>query len=98
MSSNENWTVTIDEAVALVNAKAAGKRVPLKELGKHPDSGEDIVVHSGRYGPYVTDGTVNATLPKGTEPEEVDLETAIVMLAEKAARGTKKKGRARKKK
>ena len=91
------WTVTLDEAVALVNAKASGKRLPLKELGKHPDSGDQIVVLSGRYGPYVTDGTINATLPKGSDPEEVDLETAIELLAERAAKGTRK-GRARKKK
>jgi DNA topoisomerase-1 len=99
LKANEDmWTVTIEDAVELINAKAAGKRLPLRELGKHPDSGEDVVVMSGRYGPYVTDGSVNATLPKGTEPEEVDLEQAVTMLAEKAARGGKKKGRARKKK
>ncbi len=91
------WTVTLDEAVALLDAKASGKRLPLKELGKHPDTGEDVVVLSGRYGPYVTDGKVNATLPKGTEPEDIDLETAVIMIAEKAARGGKK-GRGRKKK
>ena len=91
------WTVTLDEAVALIRAKTEGKRMPLRELGTHPESGDEIVVLSGRYGPYVTDGSVNVTLPKGTEPEEVDLETAIGMLAEKAARGTRK-GRARKKK
>ena len=91
------WTVSLDEAVALLDAKASGKRVPLRELGKHPDTGADVVVLSGRYGPYVTDGDVNATLPKGTEPDEVDLDTAVTMLADKAARG-KKKGRGRKKK
>ncbi len=69
------WTVTLDEAVRLLDAKAAGKRLPLRELGSHPDSGADVVVMSGRYGPYVTDGSVNATLPKGTEPEDVDLES-----------------------
>jgi len=91
------WTVTAEEASAMLDAKASGKRIPLKELGKHPESGEDVVVLSGRYGPYVTDGSVNATLPKGTEPEEIDLQTAVIMIAEKAARGGKK-GRGRKKK
>ncbi len=81
------WTVTLEEAVAMLDAKAAGKRLPLRELGKHPDTGDDIVVLSGRYGPYVTDGNVNATLPKGTEPEDVDLAAAIDLLAKKAARG-----------
>jgi len=92
------WTVTLDEAVAMLDAKAAGKRLPLRELGQDPKSGADIVIMSGRYGPYVTDGTVNATLPKGSEPEEIDLDTAIEMIAEKAAKGGGKKGRGRKKK
>jgi len=81
------WTVSLEDAVALVNAKAAGKKLPLKELGKHPETGDEISVMSGRYGPYVTDGDVNATLPKGTEPEDVDLEQALELLAEKAAKG-----------
>jgi DNA topoisomerase-1 len=81
------WTVTLDEAKALLDAKAAGKRAPLRELGKHPTSGADIVILSGRYGPYVTDGEVNATLPKGTEPEEIDLDAALELIAQKAGRG-----------
>jgi DNA topoisomerase I len=96
-SEDQMWTVTLEEAVELVNAKASGRRVPLKELGKHPESGEELVVLSGRYGPYVTDGKINATLPKGTEPEEVDLDMAVDLLAKKAARGGgKKKGRRKK--
>jgi DNA topoisomerase-1 len=97
-SHDQMWTVTLAEAVELVNAKAAGKKAPLKELGAHPKSGEDIVVLSGRYGPYVTDGSLNATLPKGTEPEDVDMEMAVDLLERKAARGGKGKGKGRKKK
>ena len=92
----EMWTVTLEEAVELVKTKASGG-VPLKEFGKHPDSGLEVLIRAGRYGPYVTDGTTNATLPKGTEPEEVDLEMALDLLAKKAARGGKK-GKPRKKK
>ena len=87
------WDVTVEKASELIEAKKSGRRVPLKELGKHPDSGKELTVHSGRYGPYVTDGDVNATLPKGTEPEEVDLETAARLVDEKAAKGGGKKGR-----
>jgi DNA topoisomerase-1 len=87
------WTVTLEEAKAMLDAKAAGKRAPLRELGKHPTSGADIVIFSGRYGPYVTDGEVNATLPKGSEPEDVDLDTALELLAKKAGRGGKGRGR-----
>jgi DNA topoisomerase-1 len=86
------WTVDLEEAVRLINAKAAGKRAPLKELGRHPRSGAELVVLSGRYGPYVTDGKVNATLPKDLDPEDVDLETAVGLIAEKAARGGGKGG------
>lgn len=93
---DEMWTVTLEEAVELVKTKASGG-VPLKEFGKHPDSGLELLIRAGRYGPYVTDGTTNATLPKGTEPEEVDLEMALDLLAKKAARGGKK-GKPRKKK
>jgi len=96
-ANDEMWTVSLDEAVALVEAKAAGKRLPLRELGKHPDTGDDIAVMSGRYGPYVTDGSINATLPKGTEPDEIDLDTAVTMLAEKAAKGGGRRRGARKK-
>ncbi|KPJ81273.1 MAG: hypothetical protein AMS19_08470 [Gemmatimonas sp. SG8_23] len=93
-SNDEMWTVSIEDAVALVNAKAAGKRLPLKELGKHPDTGAEINVMSGRYGPYVTDGSINATLPRDLEPDDVDLETALGLLAEKAAKGGgQKRGR-----
>lgn len=94
--NEELWTVSLEEASSLIEGKVSGKRVPLKELGKHPDTGEELVVLSGRYGPYVTDGTINATLPKGTEPEEVDLDTAVGLIAAKAARGGKK-GSGRKK-
>ena len=81
------WTVTLEEATALLDAKASGKRAPLRELGKHPKSGADIVIYSGRYGPYVTDGDVNATLPKDVEPEDIDLDDALDLLAKKASRG-----------
>ena len=91
------WSVSLEEAARLLDAKASGKRVPLKEVGKHPDTGAELVVLSGRYGPYVTDGTINATLPKGSEATEIDLDAAVSLIAEKVARGGKK-GRGRKRK
>jgi DNA topoisomerase-1 len=92
------WTVTLDEAVGLLEAKASGKRATLKELGNHPQSGEPIVVLAGRFGPYVTDGSVNATLPKDTEPGDLDMDTALDLLSKAAARKGKRgggRGRAR---
>ncbi len=96
-SVDDLWNISVEDASALVEAKKAGKRLPLKELGTHPDSGAEISVMSGRYGPYVTDGDINATIPKGTDPEEVDLVMALEMLAEKAAKGGGKRRRKSKK-
>jgi DNA topoisomerase-1 len=66
----------------------------LKALGKHPDSGEAVRILDGRYGPYVTDGTTNASVPKGTQVEAVTLASALELLAARAAMGgAKSKGR-----
>jgi DNA topoisomerase-1 len=53
----------------------------LAELGPHPTSGAPITVRTGRFGPYVSDGTVHATVPKTTDPAAVTLETAVELLA-----------------
>ncbi|KPQ12332.1 MAG: DNA topoisomerase I TopA [Saliniramus fredricksonii] len=68
---------------------------PGRELGKDPESEKPIVVKSGRYGPYVTDGKTNATLPKGLEAEGIDLEKAIELIrAKQASKGGAKGGKA----
>lgn len=86
----EVFDVGLNRAVALLAEKRAGRPgrgsavAPLKELGPHPDTGEAIQIMAGRYGPYVKMGKVNATLPKGTEPEAVTLEIALPLIAAKA--------------
>ena len=58
----------------------------IKELGEHPESKVTIQVKTGRYGPYVTDGTVNATVPKAVDPESVTMEQAVELLAKREER------------
>ena len=63
-------------------------------------TGEVVKLLDGRYGPYVTDGETNASLPKGADPKEMTFESALDLLAERAAKGPskKKKKTAKKKK
>ena len=76
-------------------AKAAGK-----ELGPHPDSGVMIKLLDGRFGPYVSDGTTHATLPKSADKDAVTLDEALALIAAKLAKGggkpVKKKAAAKK--
>ena len=70
--------------------RGRGRAAPLKEFGKHPDTEEDIQVFSGRYGPYVKMGKINASLPDDLEVEDLTAEKAIELLAEKLEKATKK--------
>ena len=81
------------EVLALKASRGAGRGAaaqPLRELGAHPDGGA-VQVMPGKYGPYVKWEKVNATLPKGVEPEAVTLEEALVLIAEKAGKTPAKK-------
>lgn len=69
-------------------AEGASKRAapePGKELGAHPSDGKPVTLKSGRYGPYVQHGKLNATLPKDMNPDAITLEQAVELLAIKAA-------------
>jgi DNA topoisomerase I len=97
------FTVTLDDARALFAQpkRGRGRREPtvLRELGEHPTTGKPLKILAGTYGPYVSDGDgTNASLPKGKAPEQVDLEEAVDLLAQRAAKGpsTKKPTRRRK--
>jgi DNA topoisomerase-1 len=70
-----------------------GKREPLKILGKHPRTEEEIKLMDGRYGPYVTDGNVNATIPKTVDKDELTLEEAAQLIDARAAKAPAKKKR-----
>ncbi len=88
--------------VKLAEAASGGRtrgaaREPLKLLGAHPRTEAEIKLMEGRYGPYVTDGTTNATLPKTISPDALTLEEAAQLIDERAAKGAPaKKGRGRK--
>jgi DNA topoisomerase-1 len=90
-SEDQLFTVTLEEALALLAEppKRRGRRAargPLRELGQDPASGRPIVLRDGRFGPYVTDGETNASLRRGDTVEEVTIERAAELLAEKRAK------------
>jgi len=106
-SVEDVFTIGLNHAVTVIAEKVAkgGARraaTSLKDLGEHPELGGPIAVMDGRYGPYVKHGKVNATLPKGSDPQTVTLEQAVELIAARAAKGgrkpaAKKKPAARKK-
>jgi DNA topoisomerase-1 len=88
-------TITLEEALELLATPKRGRggaaAEPLAELGPHPDNGATIKLMPGRYGPYVTDGTTNASLPKDADPAATTLEQAVDLLRARAAAGPAKK-------
>ena len=91
LSVGLNRAVTV---LAEKQSKGPGGRgrtaAALKEMGEHPDGGA-ITVRDGKYGPYINWAKVNATLPKGKDPQSVTIEEALLLIAEKAGKsGTKK--------
>jgi len=75
-------SLTLDDAVALLKAKAAGGGAGGRLLGQHPEGGP-VTAREGRYGPYVNWGKVNATIPKSTAPDAISLSEALELLAER---------------
>lgn len=95
----EPGSVELAQAVDMLkNAKELKKKAaePLKSFGNDPESGGQVFVKDGRYGPYVTDGKTNASLKKDMAPDTLTEEQAFELLAKKRAspnRGWKGKGR-----
>ncbi|WP_299963386.1 type I DNA topoisomerase [uncultured Roseobacter sp.] len=95
---DEVWTVGMNRAVQLLAEKVASRKgrggaaKTLRDLGDHPESGGNISIMEGKYGPYVKWEKVNATLPKDSDPEKLTVAEAIVLIDEKAAKkGTRRK-------
>ncbi len=89
--------LTLEQALDLLaqpKAQGRGRGVaapPLKELAESPVTGNNITIRDGRFGPYVTDGETNASLPKDMKPDDLTLEQAVDLLAARAAAGGSKK-------
>jgi DNA topoisomerase I len=93
----EVFTIGMNRAVEVLAQKVlrggrAPAAAPLRELGAHPDGGV-VQLMPGKYGPYVKWDKVNATLPKDLSPEDVTLDEALILIAEKAGKGGKKPAR-----
>ncbi|MEQ1576982.1 MAG: type I DNA topoisomerase [Hyphomicrobium sp.] len=98
----EVFSIGLNRAVTLLAEKRAGggkgrfgraaAKVVLKELGEHPVEGGKIEVLDGKYGAYVSHNKVNATVPRGTDPKNLTVEAAVMLLAERVAKGGAKKG------
>ena len=84
--------ITLEKAIDLL-ANRNKKSSIMRTLGEHPTSGETLVVKDGRYGPYISDGKVNASLNNLFEPEIITLQEAIELIDEKRAKGPTKKRR-----
>ncbi|MEA5453787.1 type I DNA topoisomerase [Sinomonas sp. JGH33] len=96
-SEEEIFTITLEDALKIyAQPKTRGGRTaaaPLAEFGDDPESGKPIVVKEGRFGPYITDGVTNITVPRATPIEELTRERAVELLAEKRAKGPVKPAR-----
>ena len=96
-STAEVFETGMNAAVAkLADAASGGARTrgaarePLKAFGDSPVTGKPVRLMEGRFGPYVTDGETNATLPKGSAPDALTEEEALTLLAERAAKAPAK--------
>ncbi|UTP41407.1 type I DNA topoisomerase [Phenylobacterium sp. LH3H17] len=99
---DEVFEVGLNRAVTLLAEKRAGGGRPgrgesaaLKDLGPHPTDGAPVKILSGRYGPYIKHGSTNANVPKGKEPQDLTMEEAVALIAEREAKGGGKKKPAR---
>jgi DNA topoisomerase-1 len=99
-SIEDVFTIGVNRAVTLLAEKRAGKgnrfgraavKTVLKDLGEHPGGDGKIQVLDGKYGPYVSWNKVNATVPKGTNPETLTVDDAVRLLQERIAKGGGKK-------
>jgi DNA topoisomerase-1 len=95
-SEEQLFSISLEDALALLaqpRERRGGRQAatPLKEVGADPVTGKSILVKSGRFGPYVTDGETNASLRSGDDPEALTLDRALELLTDRRARGPAQK-------
>lgn len=88
------FTITLQRAIEMLDQpkKGRGKAAPLKELGKHPTTSDEIQILNGPYGPYIKCGKVNVSVPEDMKPEDVGIEKALELLADRISEKSKKAG------
>ena len=90
-SEDQLLSITLEQALAIyAQPKTRGRaaaRPPLREFGEDPISGKKVTVKDGRFGPYVTDGETNVTVPRAETVEDLTAERAYELLADKRAKG-----------
>jgi DNA topoisomerase-1 len=89
-SEQQLFDISLDEALAIYAQPKYGARgasSALKEFEADPTSGKPIKLKDGRFGPYVTDGETNATIPRGEDAMEITFERAVQLIADKRAKG-----------
>jgi DNA topoisomerase-1 len=92
-SEEQIFDIELPAALEIFAQPKYGARRPssaLKEFDADPVSGKAIKVRDGRFGPYVTDGETNATIPRGEDVEGIDFDRAVELLADKRAKGPAK--------
>jgi DNA topoisomerase I len=96
-SEDQIFSITVEEARSIyAQPKQHGRsaaKPPLKDLGIDPASGRPMIIKDGRFGAYVTNGEINATLRRGDDIETITSERAAELLAEKRAKGPAPKKR-----
>ena len=88
--------ITLEQSIELL-ANKNKKTSELRSLGKHPETNEDIVVKDGRYGPYISDGKVNAALKGNLSPETITLDEAVELINNRRQNPPKKRKKKKKK-